>query len=167
MEVMREVAHGKQLAGARPTHKRPTEQGVHIMTWNKGISIAAFTLIAATLGAAETTVRYDTDHDRTLVADRDTDRSWCQYNANELSFDVFGTGSVGKNTLRSPSLNRIEDRGHWGAGVGVEYFFHRNLGIEAEAFSDDVDGNFVDNVNGNLIARFPLGTSGVAPYIFG
>lgn len=111
-------------------------------------------------------VRYDVDgnRERTLVAYRE-DRDWCQYNANEWNFELFGTGTVGEKTLRRPAVNRIERDGKLGAGAGVQYFFHRNIGIAAEAYSESTADNFVDNVDLNLIGRFPIGTSGVAPYL--
>lgn len=137
------------------------------MRLNRGISMVAFTLAAATAMAQDTTVRYDADNDRTRTAWVDTDSDWRQYKANELNFSLFGTGTVGKRTLRHPSANRFERDGRLGAGGGIQYFFHRNLGIEAEAYSENTAHHLVDYVNGNLIARFPLGSSGVAPYIFG
>jgi hypothetical protein len=124
------------------------------------------TFATALAFAADTTVRYDTDTDRTLVVDR-TERNWCGYNANEVLFDVFGTGTVGEKTLRSPSVNRIERNGRLGMGAGVSYFFHRNIGISGYAYSESTHNHFVDNVGGDLIGRFPIGNSGVAPYIFG
>jgi hypothetical protein len=131
------------------------------------VGISALTVVAATTFAQDATVRYDTERERTRTEIVNTDESWCQYKANELSFDFFGTGTVGKRTLRRPSLNRIERNGRAGAGIGMEYFFHRYIGIEAEAYTENTDHNFIDNVNGNLIGRFPIGDSGVAPYIFG
>src|SRR5678815_3877681 len=88
---------------------------------------------AATLTfAADTTVQYDSDRDRTLVVERG-ERNWMAYDANELSFDVFGTGTVGEKTLRRPSVNRVERNGRLGLGGGVSYFFHRNIGISGYA----------------------------------
>jgi len=140
------------------------------MRLNRGISIAALTILAATtVMAADTTVRIDTDRDidrtRTASEDHDRDTSWCQYKANELSFSLFGSGTVGETTVRHPSLERVKRDGRLGAGGGIQYFFHRNIGIEAEAYTENTDHNFIDNVNGNLIGRFPVGSSGVAPYI--
>jgi hypothetical protein len=118
---------------------------------------------------ADTSVRYDTDttSDRTLVAERGTDHSWVGYHANEVDFSFFGTGTVGERTLRRPSTRRIERNGRLGAGAGMSYFFHRNVGIEGYAYSESTHHDVVDNVGGDLIARFPILNSGVAPYIFG
>lgn len=138
------------------------------MRWNMGKAVAAAALGLTIAANAQTTVRYDRDSDadteRVRLVDRDQD--WCQYHANELSFDVFGTGTVGKKTLRSPSTRRIERDGVLGLGFGMEYFFHRNFGIEAEAYTESMHHNWVDNINANFVARLPLGKSGVAPYVF-
>jgi hypothetical protein len=138
------------------------------MRWNMGKAIAAAALALTIAANAQTTVRYDRDSDaeteRVRVVDRDKD--WCQYHANEVSFSIFGTGTVGKETLRNPSSKRIDRDGVLGAGVGLQYFFHRNFGFEAEAYTESTHHNWVDNVNGNFIARLPLGNSGVAPYVF-
>lgn len=89
------------------------------------------------------------------------------YRANELSLDIFGSGSVGRYTLDHLSSNRVENDGELGAGLGVNYFFTRNLGIGAEAYSENTEGVFIDNASANLTLRFPLGESGCAPYVFG
>lgn len=127
-------------------------------------------LLAASTGftADDTTVRYDTtrDHERTRVAEY-TDRNWVAYNANEVDVSVFGTGTLGERTLRNPSSRRIERNGRLGLGAGVSYFFHRNIGVEGYAYSESTHNHFVDNVGGDLIARFPVGETGLAPYVFG
>ena len=115
---------------------------------------------------AETTVRYDSDRDRTMVVDHDDDGSWVGYKAHELNFLFFGTGTVGDDTLDNPSSKRIERDGELGAGAGINYFFHRFVGIEGYAYSESTGGRqFVDTIGGNLIFRVPIGESGVAPYV--
>jgi hypothetical protein len=89
------------------------------------------------------------------------------YRANELSMDLFGTGSVGKYTIDHLSSNRVRHDSELGAGVGLTYFMTRNLGIGAEAYAEDADGVFIDSASANLTLRFPLGESGCAPYVFG
>ena len=136
------------------------------MTFKTTLSGFVAVGVSAMSAFAADAVRYDVDgnRERTLVAYRE-DRDWCQYNANEWNFELFGTGTVGEKTLRRPAVNRIERDGKLGAGAGVQYFFHRNIGIAAEAYSESTADNFVDNVDLNLIGRFPIGTSGVAPYL--
>jgi hypothetical protein len=91
------------------------------------------------------------------------------YTANELSLDAFGLLAAGERGIEHIFETRITgDRGRWGGGVGVNYFFTRELGIGGEAdILANTDGNFVDQVNGSLFLRFPLDPSGFAPYIFG
>lgn len=89
------------------------------------------------------------------------------YRANELSLDAFGTASIGKYTIDHPSNARIRHNTRLGAGAGLNYFFTKNLGISAEAYSENTTGTFIDNASANLTLRLPLGQSGFAPYIFG
>jgi len=86
------------------------------------------------------------------------------YRAGELSLDGFGTASMDKYTLNHLSIQRVNDNTKLGAGVGANYFFTRNLGVGAEAYSQNDGGDFVNNVTGNILARLPLGESGFAPY---
>ena len=113
-------------------------------------------------------MRYDTD--RTLVAhaDDDHDHSWKDYKAHELNFSFYGTGTVGKKTLLNLSGDKVERDGKLGLGTALSYFFCRYAGIEGYAYSESTGGDhFVDNVGGDLIARWPIGHSGFAPYVFG
>jgi len=89
------------------------------------------------------------------------------YRSEELSVDVFGTASLGKYTIDHLSGSRVRHDARLGAGVGLNYFFTRNVGVGAEAYSDNTDGVFVDSASANLIVRFPIGQGGFAPYAFG
>ncbi len=89
------------------------------------------------------------------------------YQAYELSVDGFGTASVGAYTLDHLSNNRIRQNTEFGAGAGVNYFITQNIGLGAEAYSENTSGVFIDNASGSLILRLPLGQSGIAPYVFG
>ena len=89
------------------------------------------------------------------------------YQSSELSVDAFGTGSDGSYTIDHPSNNRIRQNTEFGAGAGANYFFTRNIGLGAEAYSENTTGVFIDNASGNLILRLPLGQSGFSPYAFG
>lgn len=88
------------------------------------------------------------------------------YRANELSLDVFGTGSVGRYTIKHLSGRRIREHGELGAGLGLNYFFTPYLGIGGDVYSENDTGALVDSASGNLIFRVPLGGSGFAPYAF-
>ena len=90
-----------------------------------------------------------------------------RYQANEVNVDLFGSGSIGQATLNHLSGARIRDNGRVGAGVGVSYFFTRNIGVGVDAYAADVNHHFVDSASANLIVRFPLGDTGFSPYVFG
>lgn len=89
------------------------------------------------------------------------------YHCNELSVDGFGMGSVGSYTLENPSEQRIRHNSEGGAGAGINYFITRYVGVDGEAYSQNTTGTFVDNADGNLLLRLPLGQSGFAPYALG
>jgi len=89
------------------------------------------------------------------------------YQSSELSVDAFGTGSLGEYTLQHLSGPRVQQNVRLGAGVGVNYFLTRNLGIGADAYSENTTGAFIDSASASLILRLPLGQSGFAPYAFG
>lgn len=125
---------------------------------------AACALLGVAANAQDASVRYDTRDDRVLVADRDSNRNWRAYNANEFNLSVFGTGTVGERTVRRPSLNRIERDGELGAGIGLQYFFCRYVGVAVDAYTESTHHNWVDNVNADLIGRLPIANSGVALY---
>ena len=89
------------------------------------------------------------------------------YRAQELSLDVFGTGSVGEQTLDHVSGARLEHNGRLGGGLGLNYFFTRCVGVGGDVYTENEHPSFVYSASGNLIVRVPLGDSGVAPYVFG
>ena len=69
---------------------------------------------------------------------------------------------------------RIEDlfktnirHGDWGGGVGLNYFFTREIGIGGDINMPANGGKLIDNAYGQLIARFPICDTGFAPYVFG
>ena len=102
-----------------------------------------------------------------LAAEPMTSNSGELYRAGELDFDAFGSASLGKYTLDHISQARVRHNVRLGAGLGLSYFLTRNIGIAADAYSENTTGTFVDSASLNLTARFPLGESGFAPYIFG
>ncbi len=132
--------------------------------WMTG-TVCLITTIAAF--ADDTSVRYDADRDRTLVVHENDARDWRGYHANELSFSFFGTGTVGENTIKNPSSRRIDRDGQLGAGAGISYFFHRYVGVEGYGFSESTGGrHWLDYLGANIIGRFPIAETGLAPYIF-
>lgn len=92
------------------------------------------------------------------------------YREHEISFDAFAVGAVGQQTinhLNDLSSNRIRHDGRLGAGLGINAFFCRYVGVGAEADSENTTHAFVDNASGNVILRLPIAETGLAPYIFG
>jgi hypothetical protein len=89
------------------------------------------------------------------------------YRSQEFSVDAFASGSLSEQGIKNLSGDRIRHDGRFGAGVGVNYFFCRYVGVGGEAYSEDTDRQFIDNASGNLILRYPIVQSGFAPYAFG
>jgi len=89
-----------------------------------------------------------------------------RYTAAELSLDAFGSYVAGERRFSKLFETNIK-HGDWGGGVGLNYFFTRELGISSDINIPANGGNFVDQVGGSLIARWPFEPSGWAPYIFG
>jgi hypothetical protein len=89
------------------------------------------------------------------------------YRSSELSVDAFGSGSLGEYTINHLSSDRVRHNTRFGVGAGINYFITRNIGIGADAYSQNTTGAFIDSASASLILRFPLGQSGFAPYAFG
>ena len=80
------------------------------------------------------------------------------FKAGEVSIDLFGDTQF---SLADPQGM------DWGAGVGLNFFPVRHVGVGVEAASSDFTGSFVDRVSLSLLARLPLEGQGIAPYAFG
>jgi hypothetical protein len=89
------------------------------------------------------------------------------FRAHETSLDLFGSVSVGQETINNISSDRIEDNGRLGAGLGLNHFFTRHVGFGADAYTENAGHSFVDNTSGNLIVRFPFESIHLAPYVYG
>lgn len=89
------------------------------------------------------------------------------YQAYDVTLEAFGLGTVDERTLNHLSGHRISRTGHLGAGAGLEFFFNRYIGIEAEGFSETTHNTFVNDAGGHLVFRWPIAETGLAPYIFG
>jgi len=89
------------------------------------------------------------------------------YRGNEFSLDAFGAATF--DSRRHDDYYRRHDRddSHEGGGGGLEYFFCRYAGVEAESFAVANDRNTDSAVGGNLILRWPIGSTGFAPYVLG
>jgi hypothetical protein len=123
---------------------------------NKYIGATLLLLAAAPAWAADDTLTTQTGN-----------RLGDTYRIGELSADGFGTASVGKYTLDHLSGARVYHNTRLGAGVGLNYFFTRYLGLDAGAYSENGPGAFVDSASADLVVRYPVGDSGFAPYALG
>ncbi|HSH94593.1 MAG TPA: hypothetical protein VK968_10650 [Roseimicrobium sp.] len=89
------------------------------------------------------------------------------YRASEVSVDIFGSASVGEYTINNVSKAQVRNNTRLGAGMGVNYFITKNIGIGGDAYSENSSGSLIDSTSANMIFRFPLGDSGFAPYAYG
>jgi hypothetical protein len=111
-----------------------------------------------------------TGHAAVVWAERWTyQREEDAFPSNQLNLDLFGTFSThdfGPAAVHNGTGN-ASTRDRWGAGVGLDYFFNRYMGIGADTYLEDYRWPY--RVNGSAILRLPLQAhaAGLAPYIFG
>ncbi len=89
------------------------------------------------------------------------------YGATETSLDLFGSAAVGQQTLDHITGLKLNRDFRLGAGAGLNYFFTRNLGVAADAYTENIAHSFIDSASMNFIGRLPLGHSGFSPYLYG
>lgn len=89
------------------------------------------------------------------------------FKADEFSLDLFGTLSIGEQTINRLSRDRVRDDGRLGLGIGGNYFFSRIFGVSGEGYTENTSHSFVDNASGSLVFRIPLDRIRLAPYAFG
>jgi len=89
-----------------------------------------------------------------------------RYTPAEFSFDAFGSYVAGERRFNKLFETNIR-HGDWGGGVGLNYFFTREIGIGGEINMGANGGNFIDQGVGSVFLRWPFEPSGFAPYIFG
>jgi hypothetical protein len=128
----------------------------------KGIIIAGAVLSLTTLGLRAADDRGDK---ATIRYEEPTPSQ--RFRADELNVDLFGGLTVSEDVIDNISRQRVEDNGRLGAGAGATYFISRHVGIGGEGYSENTAHSLVDHASGSLVIRFPLGESGIAPYIFG
>ena len=88
------------------------------------------------------------------------------YRANEFSLDAFAA-VAGDSRRHDSDFGDHHRDARGGGGGGLEYFFCRYIGIEAESFALANDHNTMSAVGGNLVLRLPIAQTGFSPYIFG
>lgn len=90
------------------------------------------------------------------------------FGPQEFSIDIFGQYTDGNG---GDHAGPIGEHG-WGGGIGLNYFFTRNIGVGVDAAWLYADENAslgggtttIHNLSGSLIARFPIEC--VAPYVY-
>jgi hypothetical protein len=87
------------------------------------------------------------------------------YHAGEMSVDLYGVGLLHESDFDNGERARHDLS--WGGGAGINFFFTRYIGIGGDADAITFHHSFVDTTTGNLILRFPIDDTGLAPYIFG
>ncbi len=76
------------------------------------------------------------------------------YHPSEMSLDLFGFyGSHNRGGGNEDAF---------GPGVGVNYFFTRNVGISLDSYADAFKVPYL--LNASAIYRYPVGETGLAPY---
>jgi len=89
-----------------------------------------------------------------------------KYTANEFSLDLFGSFIADEHRIEDIFKTNIR-HGEWGGGVGINYFFTREIGIGGDINMSANGGKLIDQALGSLIIRWPFESCGLAPYIFG
>jgi hypothetical protein len=98
------------------------------------------------------------------------------FSDHEFQLDIFGQYSVGEGPTQ---VGLFRDHG-WGGGIGLNYFFSRNIGIGVDAawldakespfsgdgFNVDNDTTTIHQFSGSLIFRAPMDSACLAPYVY-
>jgi hypothetical protein len=94
------------------------------------------------------------------------------FSDHEFQIDTFAQASFGSND----KIGLFRDTAV-GGGIGLNYFFHRNIGIGVDAAwlsakestlggNDNSDRTALHNVSGSLIFRLPIDSACLAPYAY-
>ncbi len=134
----------------------------------------SLTFVAAADDSPTSPVLLTANNDGDRVLDRDRDRNmdddtikYPLYQPQELNLDLFGSASLGQQTLEHLSGNRVRHHGLYGGGGGLTFFFLRYVGVGGEYEADARAHRFVDSASGNIYLRFPIEHIGLSPYVFG
>jgi len=96
------------------------------------------------------------------------DKAAPKYAAQEVSLDLFASYINPEGEFDDLFDTNIR-HGFWGGGVGLNYFFTQYIGLGADfnISSKPDDLTLMDQVTGDVVARLPIGNSGLAPYLIG
>jgi hypothetical protein len=94
---------------------------------------------------------------------------WNLYHGCEFSVDAFGAGLLHSYEIRNGEFSRRNTR--WGGGVGANFFLTKYFGVGGDflAIASRNANTAIGNLTalGNVIFRYPIGETGLAPYAFG
>lgn len=79
----------------------------------------------------------------------------------EWQVDLFGVYG-----FTSSSQDQLLGDHAWGGGLGLNYFFQRNLGVGIEGILYDTSGDALGSAALNVFLRFPCEQSCLAPYVY-
>ncbi|MEI6322955.1 MAG: hypothetical protein WCP60_07640 [bacterium] len=114
------------------------------------------TLLAVVLATAATSFAGEAVSSKKVVVAPVQDNL---FRAGEVQLDVFVAGAAGRFNGRN--ANGL------GGGLGLSYFFTRYFGIGVDDTLGGLSsarGKVFDNLQGNLIARYPIESWHLAPY---
>ncbi len=130
------------------------------------------TTIVATAALADIAVAGETTYGKSYKQPAPPAPSGC-FSDQELQIDTFGQASFGDGS----KAGLFRDSAY-GGGIGLNYFFHRNIGLGIDAAwlsakestiggNRDNDRTTLHNVTGSLIFRAPIeGSACFAPYAY-
>ena len=88
------------------------------------------------------------------------------FSENEFTVDLFGSYTDPKQKFND-TFDRSIRHGTFGGGVGLNYFFMRNIGIGFDAVAQPDGPEFIHSASGSLILRLPIDAAHISPYVFG
>lgn len=121
---------------------------------------AAVVILTATAARADDTLTIQNNKDQTK-----NDDPVQVFKCNELSADGF-LSFIGAERRPLAFPNTSIKRGLWGGGIGVNYFWSRDVGISIDSAAYCGTPRFIQYVNANLLVRFPIEQIRLAPYLF-
>jgi hypothetical protein len=124
-------------------------------------------MMAAILGSLGAAYGANADDSTITNSQPNTSADYSFYRTQELSIDLFGSGTLNEQTIDHISGDSVQHNGRLGLGAGANYFFTRYIGVGGDFYTENTEHIFVDSASGNLIGRLPIGDTGIAPYIFG
>jgi len=98
--------------------------------------------------------------------DYSTERPASFFRDMEFDVDGFAIGTIYERGF-DDSLHYFRHNVRYGAGAGGTFFFCRYLGIGGDFYTENSPGRFVAATSGNLVARYPIPHTCIAPYIYG